>query len=77
MTDVDYHGPGNAINDKGWITGDGTLLREDATVELAAADGQRSEPFDVSDTGVVIGAMLSDSPGTATAVSGPYTWKCP
>jgi hypothetical protein len=61
--------PDNGINDKGWIVSAGTVLRNDANVELARVNGLKGEPMAISDTGLVVGHSFDDS-------SGVITWQC-
>jgi hypothetical protein len=69
VTRLPVGSPANSINDKGWIASNGTVLRDDANVELGLADGVRGDPLAVSDTGVVVGLPFDGS-------SGVITWRC-
>jgi hypothetical protein len=72
----DIHGPANAVNGKGWVIGSGEILRDDATVKLDKINGIAGEPLDLSDTGVVIGSILTDDGAGAAKSAGPITWRC-
>ncbi|WP_067500962.1 hypothetical protein [Actinoplanes sp. TFC3] len=61
--------PANGINASGWIAANGTVLRDDANVELGLADGKRGDPMYVADNGLVVGLPFDGS-------SGAITWRC-
>lgn len=70
VTEVAVDAPGNSINASGWIASAGTILRDDANVELQLADDDvKGEPIAVSDTGVVVGLPFDGS-------SGAISWRC-
>jgi hypothetical protein len=69
VTTLRVNAPANAVNAAGWIVSDGTVLRDDATVELSSENGGKGEPLAISDTGLVVGQPLNDS-------SAVVTWQC-
>jgi len=68
-TELPVDAPANGINNAGWITSSGTVLRTDANVELAPANAVKGEPMAISDTGLVVGLPFDGS-------SGVITWRC-
>nr|WP_221381635.1 hypothetical protein [Actinoplanes polyasparticus] len=77
-TPIELHAPAHAINSHGWIVTDGTLMRDDVTVELSpVAPGEVGLPVDVADNGTVVGSIPAESEDRLTTVSrGPVSWPC-
>jgi hypothetical protein len=69
VTTLPVNAPAHAVNAEGWIASNGTVLRDDATVELSAENGGKGEPLAISDNGLVVGQPLDDS-------SAVVTWGC-
>ncbi|MGA5305844.1 hypothetical protein ACPCHT_38535 [Nucisporomicrobium flavum] len=69
VTVLPVNAPANAVNAAGWIVSNGTVLRDDATVELSSENGGKGEPFAIADTGLVVGWPFDDR-------SGVITWQC-
>jgi hypothetical protein len=69
VTELPVDAPANGVNAAGWIASSGTVLRDDANVELGLADGVKGEPLEVADSGLVVGLPFDGS-------SGVLTWRC-
>ncbi|MEV4702509.1 hypothetical protein [Actinoplanes sp. NPDC049316] len=69
MTALPVNAPAHAVNAEGWIASDGTVLRDDAKVQLTTPGGGKAEPLQISDTGVVLGVPFDDG-------STVITWRC-
>jgi len=69
VTELPVDAPANGINAKGSIASSGTVLRDDANVELGLADGVKGEPLHIADNGLVVGSPFDGS-------SGVITWRC-
>jgi hypothetical protein len=69
VTELPVDAPAQGINSAGWIASAGTILRDDANVELGLAGGVEGDPLKVSDTGLVVGLPADGSPGV-------LTWRC-
>ena len=76
LTGRDVHGPANAVNSHGWIVADGKVYRDDAAVRLAPVGKTAGQPWAVSDTGLVVGALLIDTHDEKPPSAGPLAWQC-
>ena len=67
---------GSTVNGNGWIIADGLVHRDDATVRLDSFKGSEVDLIDLSDTGVVIGSIMSGDGGDGLQGTTPLMWRC-
>ena len=73
IVQLDFPGPGDAVNSAGWVTVAGAVVRDGEAVKLPAPKGETGKATGLSDTGLVVGHTVGAGDGRG---KGPRTWQC-